>query len=96
MNTTRKGDELESKIFKLIKREIVQGRFFVNPDRCKIFSKKGYYSRDREKDIIFDIAVEVYLPEQHTYSMLVLIECKNYDHPVPVEDVSSEGRPPTQ
>lgn len=87
MNTTRKGDTLELKIFKLIKREIVQGRFFVQPDRCKIFSKRGYYSRDRGKDIIFDIAIEVYLPGHDTYSLLILIECKNYDHSVPVDDV---------
>lgn len=87
MNTTKKGDSLESKIFKLIKREIVRGRFFVNPDTCKIFPKKGYYSRDREKDIVFDIAVEVYLPGHDTYSLLILIECKNYNHPVPVDDV---------
>jgi Zn-dependent peptidase ImmA (M78 family) len=87
MNTTQKGDNLESKIFRLIKREVVKGRFFVNPDKCKIFSKKGYHSRDREKDIIFDIAVEVYLPGHDTYSMLILVECKNYNHPVPVDDV---------
>jgi Zn-dependent peptidase ImmA (M78 family) len=87
MNTTQKGDTLESKIFKLIKKEIAQGRFFVSLDRAKIFSKKGYYSRDREKDIVFDIAVEVYLPGQNTYSLLILIECKNYNHSVPVDDV---------
>lgn len=87
MNTTKKGDSLESKIFKLIKREIVQGRFNINPNTFKIFPKKGYYSDARKKDIIFDIAVESYIPGHNTYSLLILIECKNYNHPVPVDDV---------
>src|SRR5436190_14670271 len=87
MNTNKKADALESTIFKLIKKEIGQGRFFVSLDKCKIFSKKGYYSKDREKNIIFDIAVEVYLPGYSAYSMLILIECKNYNHSVPVDDV---------
>jgi len=29
----------------------------------------------------------VYLPGSREYSALVLIECKNYGHPVPVDDV---------
>lgn len=89
MNTTQKGNDLESAIFKLIRRLISQGAFFVNPDpdSFKIFSKKGYYSKDREKDIIFDIAVEAYVPGQTTYSMLILIECKNHNRPVSVGDV---------
>src|SRR5687768_14096101 len=87
MNTTQKGDRLESKIFALFKREIVEGRFFVSEHCCKLFSKKGYYSKARGKTIIFDISIEIYLPGQDTYSMLVLIECKNYNHPVPVDDI---------
>jgi len=84
MNTTKKGDKLESKIFRLIKREI--GQVFADPSCCKFFAKKGYYSRDRGKDIVFDISVEIYLLGQSAYSFLVLIECKNYNHPVPVDD----------
>lgn len=87
MNTVVKGDKLESKIFTLFEREIGQGKFFANPSNCQVFSKKGYYSRDREKDIVFDVSIEIYLPGQTTYSILVLIECKNYNHPVPVDDV---------
>jgi hypothetical protein len=86
VNTTKKGDILESQIFTLLKREIVKGHFFVKPDCCRIFSKKGYYSRDREKDIIFDLSLEIYLPGQSQYSILILIECKNYNHPVPPDD----------
>ena len=86
MNAVQKGNDLEEKIFKLLKREISRGNFFAHKDNCKIFLKKGYYSRDREKDIIFDIAIEVYLPGQTTYSLLILVECKNYEKSVPVDD----------
>lgn len=87
MNSTKKGDRLEAKVLSLLKEEISQDRFFVGKDNCRIYPKKGYYSKDREKDIVFDIAIEVFLPGQDTYSLLILIECKNYSHPVPVDDV---------
>ena len=87
MNTTKKGDKLEEKIFELFDDEISKGRFFAQKDFCRIYTKKGYYSKDRQKDIIFDLSIEIFLPDQETYSLLVLIECKNYNHKVPVDDV---------
>lgn len=87
MNTVRTGNELETAIFHFFSKEIADGHFWVSNDCCKIFSQKGYYSRDREKEIIFDVSIEVFLPGQETYSMLILIECKNYSHRVPVDDV---------
>lgn len=87
MNTVRKGDELEAAIFDMFSKEIANGQFWAHKDYCKIFTQKGYFSRDREKNIIFDVSIEVYLPGQETYSVLVLIECKNYNHRVPVDDV---------
>jgi len=87
MNTAAKGDKLEAQIYELLRSEISQDRFFIKKDHCKVFRKKGYYSKDREKDIEFDISVEVFLPGQDTFSLLILVECKNYSHRVPVDDV---------
>lgn len=87
MNTVEKGDKLEQVIYDVFSEDIANGRFWANKDCCKIFIKKGYYSKDREKNIIFDISIEIYLPGQVNYSVLVLIECKNYNHKVPVDDV---------
>lgn len=87
MNTVRRGDELEAAIFEFFSTQIDHGQFWAHKDYCKIFIQKGYYSRDREKDIIFDVSIEIYLPGQETYSVLVLIECKNYNHRVPVDDI---------
>lgn len=86
MNTKLKGDVLEGRFLKLLRREMAKGRFFVSSDVCKVYSQKGYYSKDRAKDIIFDISIEVYAPGAESYSFLILIECKNYNHPVPVDD----------
>jgi Zn-dependent peptidase ImmA (M78 family) len=85
-NTTRVGDELEKRIFDLVQAEIDADRFFFRKQSCKVFAKKGYYSRDRCSNIVFDISIEAYLPGADEYSMLILIECKNYSHPVPVDD----------
>jgi Zn-dependent peptidase ImmA (M78 family) len=87
MKTTKKGDKFEAQVLDSIKEMISEDRFFLKKDCCRVYAKKEYYSKDRGTDIIFDIAIESYLPGEESYSMLVLIECKNYNHPVPVDDV---------
>ncbi|PTR00264.1 restriction endonuclease [Paraburkholderia sp. GV068] len=86
-NTTRVGDEFEKQIFDYFRDEIDAGRMPFKKDCCKLFAKKGYYSRDRCSEIIFDISLEIYLPGQQQHLVLLLIECKRYSHPVPVDDV---------
>lgn len=86
MNTTKKGDKLEDQVFEVFESQIADDCFIAKREFCKIFRKKGYYSKDREKEIIFDVSVEVTLPGQKRYSLLFLIECKNYSHSVPVDD----------
>lgn len=87
MNTVSKGDALEIPIFDLIKAEIDAGTFLFRSECCRIFRRKGYYSKARESEIVFDVSIEVYLPGAKQYSLLVLIECKNYNQAVPVNDV---------
>lgn len=81
------GDAFEKRVFDLFARELAEGSLPLRSDACKIFRKKGYYSKDREKDIIFDVSIEAYLPNQDHWSMLWVIECKDYSHSVPVDDV---------
>ncbi|MAT40237.1 MAG: hypothetical protein CL946_11605 [Ectothiorhodospiraceae bacterium] len=87
MNTVAKGDLFEDTIYKYLKEEIESGQFFTDKDKSRIFPKKAYYSHARQKDIIFDIAIEVYRPGQSGFSFLILIECKDYSSPVKVDDV---------
>lgn len=86
MNSTLVGDTFEAKIYEFLNAEIEAGNFCAKKECCRIYPKKGYYSKDRESSIIFDIAIEIYLPGQDEFSMVWLIECKNYTSPVPVSD----------
>lgn len=85
-STSAKGNALEQRIRDLFQAEIDADRFWAKKKNCKVFWKKGYFSKDRGTEIIFDVAIEVYLPGAKDYSSLVLIECKNYTHSVPVDD----------
>ena len=86
LSTTAKGDRLEDQVFTMFEKQISEGNFISNQDCCKIYKQKGYYSKDREKDIFFDVAIEIAFPGQKNFSILMLIECKNYNHKVPVDD----------
>lgn len=87
MSTSTTGDFLEKRILDLFQTEIDADRFWAKKENCKVFWKKGYHSKDRNSDIIFDVSIEIYLPGANEFSTLVLIECKNYTHSVPVDDV---------
>ena len=87
MNTVAKGDRFEAIIREFIEEEIDNDRLYVNKKYCSIFSKKGYYSKDRGKNIVFDVSIENRLPDQEGISLLCLIECKSYSRPVQVDDV---------
>jgi predicted helicase len=86
-NTRRRGDAFEQRIHDYFAGEIAADRFWAKKENCRIFSKKGYHSRDRNSDIIFDVAIELYLPGSDDYSAVILIECKDYTGSVPVNDV---------
>jgi Zn-dependent peptidase ImmA (M78 family) len=67
--------------------EIAANRFWARKDCCKVRWKPKYYSRDRNAQITFDVSVEFYLPGAKEFSSILLIECKNYSHAVPVDDI---------
>ena len=81
------GKEFERKVLNIFREELEHNRLFVKSDFCKIHHRKGYYSKDRNGKIIVDISIEVFLPGESDYSILIVLECKNYNHPVPVDDV---------
>ena len=88
MNTVKIGDIFEDKSYDLIKKAIENNEFGISKDSAKVFKKKGYYSRDREKDIIFDLSIEIWPNNAERYSLLFLIECKSsLSKKVPVDDV---------
>ena len=87
MNTVAKGDSFEDTVHDAIADELKNDGLGLSPATAKLFRKKGYFSRDRKSDIIVDISIEVWPPGASNYSLLWVCECKNYGHPVPVDDV---------
>ena len=87
VNSTKKGDEFERKVFLYFRSLIEQDQFLAKRECCRIYQKKKYYSRDRESDIIFDISIEITMPGREDPSIVYLIECKDTAHPVGIEDV---------
>ena len=87
LTSTQKGNALEKRICDLFQTELDADRLWLKKECCKVFLKKGYHSKDRDGPIVFDVSIEIYRPGAKEYSSLVLIECKNYAHSVPVDDV---------
>ncbi|PWS33370.1 ImmA/IrrE family metallo-endopeptidase [Pedobacter paludis] len=86
-NTTLKGDKFEDQCHQVISKAALAGQFGFQAESCRIFRKKKYYSVTREKDIIFDLSIELWLPGASDYSLLVIMECKDLGRPVSVDDV---------
>jgi hypothetical protein len=87
MNTTAKGNAFENQVFIAIKRALESKQLGLDPDSCKIYQKKKYYSEDRQSDIIVDISIEVTRPGAKEVSILWICECKDYKRPLSVEEV---------
>jgi Zn-dependent peptidase ImmA (M78 family) len=85
MNTTAKGDAFEKRALTIIKNMIDDKRIAVMADAYSICEKKPYYSHDRRGDIIFDLTIEVTPPGANKYSLIYIIECKDYKTPVSID-----------
>jgi Zn-dependent peptidase ImmA (M78 family) len=86
-STVSVGDALEKSVYDYFSRLIEEERFPVRRELCRIYQKKGYYSKDREAEIIFDVSIETFFPGQSEYSCVYLIECKNYTGSVKVDEL---------
>lgn len=87
MNTVQKGDVFENKVYAMLKGLIESDQLAIDRKSYRIFQKKGYYSKTQESEIIFDISIEVFMPNAEDYSLLWLIECKDQTSPIPVSKV---------
>ena len=87
MSSTAKGNAFESLVYECLERQILNDQFWARKECCRLFRKKAYYSKDRGSGIEFDISIEIYLPNESDYSILTLVECKDYAKPVRVDDL---------
>lgn len=68
-------DEVAAHIRKLIK----EGVLGVQENSCTVFQRNSYFSKAREANIIFDVAIEVRsLPDADTPLLILIWECKDY------------------
>jgi hypothetical protein len=85
--TIAKGNAFEDRVFQAIRRELDGDRLGLSPKLAKPFKRKGYYSKDRDDEIVVDISIEVWLPGADHWSFLWVCECKDYSGSIPVDDV---------
>jgi len=81
-----KGATYELEVAQAVENELTSGTLGLNPAQAKVHRKPSYFSRDRQKNIVFDVSVEVSREGATGPYWVWVWECKNYDHVVPVDD----------
>ena len=87
LNTTAIGDKFESTSLEIIKKMIEEGQLGHLSQYLKIYQQKEYFSSLRNGNIKFDLTIEVWPPNATRYSLIYIIECKDYEKRVPVEKI---------
>lgn len=90
-SSTAKGSKLENQVFELVSKLLKEDNFIVPKKTSEVYKKKGYFSSKRHKEIIFDVTIETTLPSAEKYSFLTVIECKNLNKKVTVDDIEEFG-----
>jgi restriction endonuclease Mrr len=89
LNTTKLGDDFESRSLEIIKKVIQEGQLGHMIDFLHFIPKAKYHSAKRKKEVTFDLAIEVWPPGAKRYVMVYLIECKNYKRRVSVDKINN-------
>jgi hypothetical protein len=87
VSTVDVGDAFEDEVFETLGVELKAGQLGIKPECATLIPHPSYYSRDREKDIVFDIGIEVRRPGSTDPFLRVIFECKTTGRPVSVDDV---------
>jgi len=82
-----KGRAFELEVYHSLTATLANRELGLDPSLCKVFHRKAYYSKDRQKEIIADIAIEIYVLGQSKPSIVWIWECKDYSGSIPVDDV---------
>ena len=82
-----KGMQFELDVCNAINKAVNNGELGLIANACQVHRHKGYYSRDREKNIITDVSVELYLGNSTKPSVIWVWECKDYGKSIPVDDI---------
>ncbi|MEI5679530.1 MULTISPECIES: ImmA/IrrE family metallo-endopeptidase [unclassified Mesorhizobium] len=86
MNSTEKGDKLEDNFYEYLLEQKRRGElvYGLHPsENCEIFKKKGYYCKEREAEVQFDVVIEIYQKGRTSPFSYIVFECKNYEGGIP-------------
>ncbi|HEX8672407.1 MAG TPA: hypothetical protein VF710_10995 [Longimicrobium sp.] len=81
------GTAFELEVFRALRNALQQGSLGLDPKCARIFHHHPYYSAARQKNIFFDVAIELTLPGAPAPSFIWIWECKDYSSLVPVDDL---------
>jgi len=81
------GTHFEIEVRDQIQAEINSGVLGIDSKLAVVRHKAPYWSAKREDNIITDVSVELYRPNQKEFWFLWIIECKDLGHNVPVDDI---------
>ena len=87
VSTTAKGDAFEERVFNIVQHLLQLEKLPINCKHSNIYCKKKYTSIESKKDIIFDLAIETFMPNSNEIANLTLIECKDYASPIEVSKI---------
>ena len=77
----------EKEVYNAIQNVLNKGELVWTPNFCRVFYHKSYRSQNREKEIITDIAIEMFLPKALKPSIIWVWECKDCQESIPVDDI---------
>lgn len=87
MSTLEKGTAFEKKVYNIIEELLSMDQFFISGKNYKLFHQKEYYSQARQGNIKVDISIEFSRQPESKPNLYILMECKDYNHSVPVDDI---------
>lgn len=82
-----KGTQYEIQVTEWVEAQLAAGNYGIIPSLATVRRKPSYFSRDRNKDIVFDVSIEVRREGALEPYMIWVWECKNYTNSVPVDDL---------
>lgn len=83
----RGGEAFEIQVKRMLEVDLTEGGPGLISGHVQIFHRKAYFSKDRDRDIVFDIVIEVRRPDASEPWLIWIWECKDEARPVAVDEV---------
>ena len=81
------GETLESQVERSLEYELRHGKLGLNSALASVLRHKAYFSKDRGKNITFDVVIELRLPMAADPWLIWVWECKDLARLVTVDEV---------